>query len=63
MFEQSSRLDFENRSKTAVLQKKLGFCYTLLLRLCKILESETKSWSKILPDLQLTRTLFEYHIF
>ena len=57
MSHQSSCKDFESKSKTTVFQKKLEFYYTLLLRLCKILESETKSWSKILPDLELTRTL------
>ena len=41
-------LGFENRSTNVALQKKLEFYYTFLLRLCKKLESETKSWSKIL---------------
>ena len=48
VYAESSHQDFENRSKNAAFQKKSEFYYTFLLRLCKKLESETKSWSKIL---------------
>ena len=34
--------------KNDIFQKKLEFYYTFLLKLFKKLESETKSWSKIL---------------
>ena len=48
-------------SKNAVCQKKLEFYLTFLLALLKKLESESKSWSKII-QIRLVRTLIVYLI-